>query len=237
MLETALKITGKFEGSGFDSFAGDFDGMGVSVGILQWNYGMGTLQKLLKSYHDKFGLIPAKCFPEAIDASAHMPAEEAVKFAKKMQTAEWKKAWKSFLVTPQMKEVQMGALKPYADRALQLQRKWELKSVRSYCFFFDVAVQNGSMKVVMPKPASVEAFKRIVSRADQHNRELWETDVPTAEQTILMQAAWERAQLATVKWRTDVFVRKATIAMGEGIVHGKRWDFTSLLEEPKPGAK
>jgi hypothetical protein len=49
-LETALRLTGNFETNGdpFAQAAGDFDGQGISMGVLQWNLGQDTLQKLVK---------------------------------------------------------------------------------------------------------------------------------------------------------------------------------------------
>src|SRR6185369_10701434 len=54
-----LALTGSFEtGAAFpDCFAGlsgDFDGQGVSFGVLQWNFGQGSLQPLLKRMCDDY---------------------------------------------------------------------------------------------------------------------------------------------------------------------------------------
>ena len=50
-VQTALKVTGHFEDSTdpLGGVSGDFDGMGISVGVLQWNIGMGSLQPLVKN--------------------------------------------------------------------------------------------------------------------------------------------------------------------------------------------
>jgi hypothetical protein len=49
-IEKALSITGHFEDSDdpFGAVSGNFDGMGISLGVLQWNIGSGSLQPLLK---------------------------------------------------------------------------------------------------------------------------------------------------------------------------------------------
>lgn len=47
MLALALNITGSFEGeSSWSSLAGNFDGQGLSMGLLQQNLGQGTLQPM-----------------------------------------------------------------------------------------------------------------------------------------------------------------------------------------------
>src|SRR5690349_2503801 len=51
LLKAALLVTGRFETTG-NPWAGvtnDFDNMGISCGILQWNIGMGSLQPLVKN--------------------------------------------------------------------------------------------------------------------------------------------------------------------------------------------
>ena len=50
-VQTALKVTGHFEDSTdpLGGVSGDFDGMGISVGVLQWNIAMGSLQPLVKN--------------------------------------------------------------------------------------------------------------------------------------------------------------------------------------------
>src|SRR5712691_3404509 len=48
-ISTALRITGGFEVSTdpWAGVSGDFDHMGISVGVLQWNIGMGSLQPMV----------------------------------------------------------------------------------------------------------------------------------------------------------------------------------------------
>ncbi len=49
-IQIALAITGDFEtiGDPFAGVTGDFDGMGISCGVLQWNIGQGSMQPLVK---------------------------------------------------------------------------------------------------------------------------------------------------------------------------------------------
>lgn len=55
----ALNVTGTFEGvSGWENLTGNFDGQGVSMGLLQWNLGQGSLQPIwnamLSRYSSQF---------------------------------------------------------------------------------------------------------------------------------------------------------------------------------------
>src|SRR3954447_15251710 len=49
-IEIALRVTGHFEDSNdpLAGVSGDFDGMGISLGVLQWNIGSGSLQPLVQ---------------------------------------------------------------------------------------------------------------------------------------------------------------------------------------------
>ena len=54
VLSQAIKITSFYEGSGFDEVTGNFDGQGLSYGILQWNFGQGTLQPIFKNLFARY---------------------------------------------------------------------------------------------------------------------------------------------------------------------------------------
>lgn len=225
-LKVALEITGSFEGAGWGGSARNFDGQGLSFGILQWNYGQGTLQKLLRRYQETQGLITG--FPEDINLSAHMSPQEAIEFSMQMQTAkevkpEWRKSWDEF----GMKTVglQKEMAKPYEEKAKTMMGP--LDSIRSFCFFFDVAVQNGSMKgVTLSHPSDEELFP--ILEAAVNNQEIWK--LPSdPEKRMLLKAAWDRAQKSNPPWQMDVFYRKGAIAMGSGYVHRKYHDLDHLM--------
>lgn len=52
---TTLRIVARYETNGcWGAPTGDFDGQLVSVGVMQWNFGQGSLQPLLKRFREKF---------------------------------------------------------------------------------------------------------------------------------------------------------------------------------------
>ena len=74
-----LALTGAFEtGTGvpdcFCGLSGDFDGQGISFGVLQWNFGQGSLQPLLKEMVTQHAEVAKSVFGEHLDA-----LEEALK--------------------------------------------------------------------------------------------------------------------------------------------------------------
>ena len=50
LYDICLKVTSKFEGTDFGTVVGNFDGNGVSAGILQWSLGQGTLQSYILNH-------------------------------------------------------------------------------------------------------------------------------------------------------------------------------------------
>ena len=65
MLELCLRISGGFEsggGASYTAVTGNFDGMGLSCGVLQWCAGQGSLQTLVKAIGASMGWDKAKSF-------------------------------------------------------------------------------------------------------------------------------------------------------------------------------
>jgi hypothetical protein len=223
-LGIALQITGAFEGSGYGNVAGSFDGQGISAGILQWNYGQGTLQALLLKYISDHGSLPDHLFPEPITPTAKMSAGAAIIFANRMQDKrqlkpEWKHAWKSFMSSSETVAIQKEFAKLKGDRAESMMKSYGMDSLRAYCWFFDVVVQNGSMKgipIVLGEP--------IFDLASAGNKAVWSKMSFTDEQKTLLFASHNRAKVSVQQFQADVFNRKATIAVGVGTVHGKIYD-------------
>src|SRR5207249_4901557 len=79
MIRRCLTLTGAFETSAgipdcFAGLAGDFDGMGLSFGVLQWNLGQGTLQPLLAEMLSEHGETAATVFGEDLNSLKNMLA-------------------------------------------------------------------------------------------------------------------------------------------------------------------
>jgi hypothetical protein len=153
-IKIAMEITGSFEGSTFRTVTGDFDGMGISVGVLQWNYGQGSLQKkILQPYLARLNAkIMDSYFPAPVSVTASMSSKDALKYVRKVMLdgktlkAGWAAAWSMFLSQETIKTIQLEAAREIADSAYREAISNNLTSKRSFCWFFDVHVQNGSMK-------------------------------------------------------------------------------------------
>lgn len=160
-LKTALEVTGGFETDG-DPWAGisnDFDNMGISCGILQWNIGQGSLQPLVK-----------KCGLPAVQK--HMPVHgnelwnacqgtiaNGLQIVRSWQPNKKLKPdvmseLRTLFGSPEMKEQQMAAALHVGQESMNLASQWasELRGgdprLKEFCLFFDLITQSGGMKGV-----------------------------------------------------------------------------------------
>ncbi len=248
LLEVVLNnITGPFEGGGYDNVSSNFDGMGISAGILQWCYGQGSLQeKILKPFIKAHGSIDAlRIFPlindaEFMDRTANMDSTMAKKFAavhmnnvkgifnkKYSLKSEWAVAWKKFLSLPEVIQIQKNACEALDINAKSLCSHWGLKSTMAYCWMFDILTQNGSLLDLQKPAAAKSEISHLISKADSANKKEWNKinlDLLSEEQVVLFIASYLRASKSRSQYIQDVFSRKGTIALGIGYVHGGKFD-------------
>lgn len=247
ILTIALDITPKFEGKGYGQVTGDFDKQGLSLGILQWCLGMGSLQKeILTPYVTKHGSIDKLgIFPMGVDHLARASVSESLKFCRahmlngKLVKPEWKAAWTKFLLLDEVVKIQFEAAKVKKLQAEAVERFLGLQSLRAFCWAFDIVVQNGSMKDVnLLAPSRLNAKRELMQfEANgpgvddfKKNRVIWIDMLDTAEmeQVSLLRTTIARTKLANPSYTADVINRKGSIAMGKGWVHGQLYKFPQL---------
>lgn len=234
--DLCVKITASFEGTDYGTVTGSFDGMGISAGILQWNLGSGTLQAYILN---KLNLMGFDYFPAPITPLQELSPSDAVIWAKDMMLDEkgkllprWSKAWTRFMTEAAVINCQKRAIDKYFHRAKEMCGRFGFthENRRAMVFCFDVAVQSWNLGIDPPE-AHLEQAKNILQKYDTRNFELWVTESLDLTQQRLVIAAHLSALKQRPEWRQDFFVRKATIAMGRGWVHGKKYDFKALLTE------
>lgn len=158
-IETALSITGGFETAGdpFAATAGDFDGQGISCGVLQWNIGQGSLQPLVKkageaavmahmpSRGGEFWNAMNMAIPEALAALRSWQSKSVL-------SREAARELAAFLSCPEMREQQIAAAAHIAELAYRDALAWTQQggarapNKKEFCWFFDLIVQNGGLK-------------------------------------------------------------------------------------------
>jgi hypothetical protein len=201
----AVKITGLFEGI----LAGNFDGMYLSFGYLQWNFGSGTLQPLFNRLFKEFPQVAAKMLPKGgIDLKQALLSGKEKQWALSIQakntiTSEWSGSLKSLYNTKEFQTIMSDASVWYRNKAISLCNQYNLKTDRAFCLFFDIAVQLGSIKqLTIPATDYISKLKYIANRA---------------------------ALMAVKKWQSDVKARKLAIVMGKNM--GRGWDVSIKFDD------
>jgi hypothetical protein len=158
-LKTALSITGDFETSGdpFGKVTGDFDRMGLSCGVLQWNIGQGSLQRLVQPVGEATVRQFMPGFGRDFWRACNSPIAEGLTIVRGWQrnnkldppvAAELRMLFSS----PPLVDAQLAAAERLGNRALENATLWSAESagrlpnLREFCWFFDLLTQNGDLK-------------------------------------------------------------------------------------------
>ncbi|WP_230954352.1 glycoside hydrolase family 19 protein [Burkholderia stagnalis] len=212
--ELALTITSGFEGAtamDFGAVADNGDGQGMSFGVIQWAAGQGTLGPLL----ERMRSADLTIFQEAFDESSNYRVLESAISGGDQQTLvdwalnqqahnpSWKRPFKKLGEVQTFQQIQIDeATRGYHSRVMQcvqflrtispdLIAKVELAT---YCAFFDLAVQQGSLK---------KAAQQIQKRVSE--------DHPDSQGALIKIAVEERAKTAARAWVADCFSRRIGI--------------------------
>ncbi len=205
--------------------AGNFDNMGVSYGVLQWNLGKGSLQPIFQhmvtEHREVSKLVLGSKYLAKIDHLLTLPRTEQIKWGKSITEPanghRLKCPWNVLLAnwgeTPEMVQAQLDAAKWYYWKAKQIFHTFGLWSQRGYMLAFDIAVQNGGISKVVKEQIFCDFRTKITS-----------TDKYDVEVQKMQFIALRRAKASNPRWADDVKQRKLTIASGRGKVHGHSID-------------
>jgi hypothetical protein len=233
LYDLCIQITSKFEGTNYGTVTGNFDGQGISAGLLQWNLGSGTLQAYILNHLN----LMSYDFPYPISKITSMKPDEAVSWAKDVMLEpdgklkpEWDEAWVRLMTNQYVINTQKRAIDRYFHRAKELAGRfgYEQNNRNVMPFFFDLAVQNWSADIQNPEP-DVDHAINCMSLYSKDNFNLWCKETITLERAHLISIAHFRALKAKPEWRNSVFDRKATCAMNIGIVNKTLWNFKKLF--------
>ncbi len=226
-IEKCFLLTGAFEGGGYDTLSGNFDGMGISFGFLQWNLGQGTLQSLLLSMYEAGPKTFQRCCTQPVAqfggatkdltqdllAVCRMPKAEGVAWAAARCSGRysallphWRAVFKALAAEPGFQRIQRNHANPYVNTAKGCMIQYGFESERALALFFDVSVQQGSVD------------------GDSRQAYLATLTEDQSEETRLYNMAKCVGQQANPEWIQDVTQRKMTIALGRGTVHGTAYN-------------
>ena len=215
--------TGRFSPGCFAAVTGNFDGQGMSFGALQWNFGQGTLQPLLKEMFTNHRETSSAIFganlnrlQQAIDGGD----ESAVVFAASIQdqarktiAEPWKQMFTTLGLTPEFREIQVRGVAAYYGRAINLCKEYGLRTERGRALMFDITVQNGTIQDNVKTLIFADFWRLPLSISPEET-----------EMEKLRIVANRRAEAVNPKYVEDVRKRKLCIAEGKGVVHGMTYD-------------
>jgi peptidoglycan hydrolase-like protein with peptidoglycan-binding domain len=231
--DRALQLTAAFEGHDFTLAQGNFDGAGITWGIIGFTLKHGELGKIVLRIQDRHPALVEQAFGANRDqllAILRGPRTRQIAFANaislganKVRLAEpWRSAFHRFGELPAVQALQLElADRSYFRPAKQTARGLHLKSELGLALAFDIHVQNGGV--------STAARKQIKRQLAQHP-----IDREQERRVIIANAV---AKQSLPRFREDVRSRKLAIATGAGTVHGELFVLRNwgLGDAPLPG--
>jgi hypothetical protein len=162
--QKCVDLTGSFETGAkapwcYGVTAGNFDGAGLSYGVLQWNFGSGTLQPIMKTMFAKHKDVMKMIFKNTDDYNTFynvimkMNKKQQIDWGNSISSGTTKRGviepWKTYFRelgrTEEMQAIQKNGCKYYMDVAIALFRDYGLQSERGFALCFDIAVQGGGI--------------------------------------------------------------------------------------------
>jgi Putative peptidoglycan binding domain/Glycosyl hydrolase family 46 len=217
LFERCLQLTARFEGHGYKLIAGNFDGAGLTWGIIGFTLQHGEIQAIVNEVATR---APAlfRAFGDSADelltAFRTRSTKELVAWAdgisvgksKQSVVEPWRSGFAALGAEPLVQEIQRRrAMDKYFTPALVTANRLELDNDLGTALCFDIHVQNGGVKARDENAYNDEMRKRRRAKTPLARRELLATLV---------------ADSARKAYRDDVFARKNAIATGQGITHG-----------------
>jgi len=260
-LAVLVKITGAFENSGdpYAGVTGDFDGQGISCGVLQWNIGQGSLHKLLKD----LGAARVKALMPTYGAqmwqAATSPIPNGLAIVRGWQNnnslnTKARAELKALMGASDMKAIQDKYIRQVAVKAEGYADAWAAASgvaartSHQLALFFDIVTQGGSAAgltfqdvkdfkgATTPNNADdlicdwmLSRPKNMAGKKDGDKNAALWRDQLDGDAYNLLVFAYLRSQKSKTPWRLDVMNRKGTIAARKGWVHASLRDLTGII--------
>ncbi len=229
LLQRCLDLTSAFEGHGYTLAEGNFDGAGVTWGIIGFTLKAGGVSQIVKEAYAADATFVRDCFGDCTDQLLQVteePWEKQLAWAdsvssgsQKLTLAEpYKGGFAKLGASALGQQLQQACVnESYYQLALKTAKTYGLKSEVGIALSFDIHVQNGG---ISSKPA---AAIKAQMQAGMSERDL---------RIIIANAV---ADNASARWREDVRTRKLAVATGDGTVHGvhyqlKNWGLDEAFQ-------
>lgn len=249
--EISLGLLGSFEGHDYTKAAGNYDGAGITWGIIGftligWQKVKGKkvpkfniLHKLLtkidsddtKFFDQAFASDQAKILRTRLAGTA----ADFYKFAQEISTPKgskliptWQTAFKKLGEFEKVQALQESFAdteyyQPALTKAATFAASYDMASPRTRQLFFDIQVNNGGLGPNETKAAEA-ALKKLIQ------------DVPQATLEQKLNAITDVLATSRKKFEKDIRERKGTISNGAGEVHKKKYnlDHWGIERDDKP---
>ena len=257
--KAAVAITPGFEVAGdpYEGVSGNFDGMGISCGALQWNIGSGSLQPMVKNVGKAHVVSTMPTFGNDLWNACNTTIAKGLAIVNGWQTGSTLKAkpkaeLKAFMGSAPMRAEQDKLIDKVARKAMSEAEKWVAArgngapSKRLFCWFFDIITQNGGLKGLtfkevadfiklnQPDKADDVVCDFLAGKTgtsghvkDAHKNAGLWRNKAPDEKLEILVMSYLRSNLALPKWRHVVLNRKGTIAIGSGFVNSGKFDFAA----------
>jgi hypothetical protein len=219
LFDVCVNVVADFEGTGFDRVVGNFDGAGITFGLIGFTLANGEIRRLLSAIEALRPGIVATTFgalhPELMSVldsskSAQLSFADGISLgASKMEVAKpWKDAFKRLGQFPEARRAQL-------ERAFNTYWKAAQQHIADFmagkpvvdqdaALWFDIAVQNS----ISPGERNSLRSAASSSPGGEPLREAFATVI---------------ADGSSPRFRKDVLARKMTYATGRGLVHGSEY--------------
>lgn len=216
--QRCLQITADFEGTGFTKAVGNFDGAGITWGIIGFTLSNGELGAVLTAIRSAHPAVFSAAFGELEDKIVeviHSSHSEQIHFANSISVGSskmrildvWAKAFEKLGSDPSVQEIQLERTEKFFEIANRDRQRFNVENELGLALCFDIAVQNGGID-------STERA-RIRAKIEQNH--------PTTQQDLRIIIANVVAENSRPQFIEDVRRRKLTIATAQGTVHGSRF--------------
>jgi hypothetical protein len=215
--EIALLVTTGFEGAStldYGALANNFDGQGMSFGIIQWNFGQGTLGPVLQDMRTVNEAVFDTCFGNSMNYENLKTAlssgnnTDQKNWAVNIQTTNnlgWKQAFEKIGAHPEFQKIQLKHAAKYhsnVEKCIRMMRELStelMKTVelRTYVALYDLCVQQNNLEAARASIFSTYPAEHI-----------------TTQKQLLIFVCTKRAQAANSIWISDCLSRRLGIIQG-----------------------
>lgn len=214
--QRSLQLTGAWEGTGYSDANGNFDGEGITWGVVGFTWANGELQGILQEIQRSFPSVFSGAFGPLESTIVKILAEprpnqmnwaNSISIARGSKiTPQWATCFKKLGDNPDVQALENQHAQHYWTAGSALAEQFGLTSDRGLALCFDIAVQD-------------TVTRAMTEEIDQQTKGLPEADKLSVIAHVV-------ANNANPKYFSDVLRRKMTFAVGTGTVHDANYDIS-----------